>query len=72
MTDLLALLEKLQNHQVDFVVVGGFAAVSYGTTILTQDVDVCCDFCVENLMRLFTALKDIHTRSPHDTTESCL
>jgi hypothetical protein len=60
MTDLLALLEKLQQHNIDFVLVGGFAAVTHGATTLTQDVDICCDFSTDNLMRLNDALADIH------------
>jgi hypothetical protein len=60
MTDLLALLEKLQQHNIDFVLVGGFAAVAHGSTTLTQDIDICCNFSVENLMRLNDSLADIH------------
>ncbi len=60
MTDLLALLEQLQRHNIDFVLVGGFAAVTHGATALTQDVDICCDFSIDNLLRLGRALADIH------------
>jgi len=60
MTDLLALLENLQRHNIDFVLVGGFAAVTHGASTLTQDVDVCCDFSIDNLLRLSRALADIH------------
>lgn len=47
-------------HRVEFVVVGGFAAVAHGVTLLTQDVDVCCRFTPENVMRLQGALSDLH------------
>ena len=40
--------------------VGGFAAVAHGVTLLTQDIDVCCPFTAENLMRLQAALADLH------------
>ena len=40
--------------------VGGFAAIAHGVTLLTQDVDVCCPFTAENLMRLQAALADLH------------
>lgn len=60
MPDLEGLLTRLIEHHVDFVVVGGFAAVAHGGTLLTQDVDVCCDFSPENLMRLQQAVADLH------------
>jgi len=42
------------------VVVGGFAAVAHGVTLLTQDIDVCCPVTADNLMRLQAALADLH------------
>ena len=40
--------------------VGGFAAVAHGVTLLTQDIDVCCRFTPENVMRLQAAVADLH------------
>ena len=40
--------------------VGGFAAIAHGVTLLTQDIDVCCPFTAENLMRLQATLADLH------------
>jgi hypothetical protein len=54
------LLARLIEHQVQFVLVGGFAATAYGSTMLTQDVDVCMRFSPDNLMRLQEALADLH------------
>lgn len=39
--------------------VGGFAAVAHGATLLTQDIDVCCRFTPDNLMRIQDALSDL-------------
>jgi hypothetical protein len=50
----------LIRHSVEFVVVDGFAAVAHGATRLTQDIDVCCRFTLDNLMRLQDALSDLH------------
>ena len=58
--DFFDLLSKLAEADVDFVVVGGFAGVVYGCTYVTQDIDICCDFSVSNLMRLQQALADLH------------
>jgi hypothetical protein len=79
MGDLTSLLERLIQHQVAFVVVGGYAAVAHGCTLVTMDVDICCDFSVENLMRLQDALSDlnpVHRMTPKRlplclTPESC-
>jgi hypothetical protein len=58
--DFLNLLERLAQTGVDFVIVGGFAGVVHGCTYVTQDIDVCCDFSVENLLRLQQALSELH------------
>jgi hypothetical protein len=58
--DLESLLERLVRSRVAFVVVGGFAAVAHGVSLLTEDVDVCCRFTAPNLLRLQAALADLH------------
>jgi len=50
----------LIRHRIEFVVVGGFAAVAHGVTQLTQDIDICCRMTPDNLMRLQDALSDLH------------
>ena len=54
------LRARLIEHRVRFVLVGGFAATTYGSTLLTQDVDVCLRFSPDNLMCLQEALADLH------------
>jgi hypothetical protein len=41
------LLTRLIEHQVEFVLVGGFAATAHGSTLLTQDVDICTRFSTD-------------------------
>ena len=60
MQDMELLLERLITHNVNFVIVGGFAAVAYGVTLVTQDIDVCCEFSTDNLLRLQQALRDLN------------
>lgn len=60
MLDLESLLHRLIQGEVEFVVVGGFAAVAHGVSLPTQDVDVCCRFTPENLLRLQGAISDLH------------
>ena len=54
------LLDRLIRNEVEFVVVGGVAAVLHGASISTMDIDICCRFSAENLMRLQEALADLH------------
>ena len=60
MADLELLIQRLLDHHVEFVLVGGMAAVAYGVTLVTRDVDVCCRFELENLERLHGAIADLH------------
>ena len=59
-SDLLDILKRLTENHVSFVVIGGFAATVYGCSIMTEDMDICCDFSPENLLRLQKALADLH------------
>ena len=54
------LLDRLVRAEVDFVIIGGYAGVIHGCTYVTQDVDICCDFSVANLLALQRALSGLH------------
>jgi predicted nucleotidyltransferase len=56
----LNLLNRLSDAGVEFVLVGGFAGVVHGCSLVTQDIDICCDFGPENLLRLQKAVGDLH------------
>ncbi len=58
--DLLELIKHMAKAKVGFVIVGGFAGVVHGCSYVTQDVDVCCDFSTDNLLRLQRAISDFH------------
>lgn len=63
-----SLLQRLHSHKVEFVIIGGICNVLHGVTLVTQDVDVCCRFCPENLRRLQAAVRDlhpVHRQTPH-------
>src|SRR5215510_659458 len=55
-------LEVLARHRVDFVVVGGVAAVLEGAPISTFDLDIVHDRSPENVARLLSALADLDAR----------
>jgi len=55
-----ALLARLNQHRVEFVIVGGVACVLHGTSYVTYDLDVCVRLGSENLYRVQAALEDLH------------
>ncbi len=55
-------LKLLGEHGVECVIIGGVAATLYGSTILTNDLDVCYARNAENLERLATALLSVNTQ----------
>jgi len=56
------LLEVLVEGSVDFVLVGGYAALLQGATRPTQDVDVTPSTAPANLTRLSSALERLNAR----------
>jgi len=59
-TDFRSLLEALTSFGVEFIVVGGAAAIAHGSARLTLDLDIV--YCREpdNLARLVRALAPYH------------
>jgi hypothetical protein len=53
------LVGALVRHKVQFVIVGGFAALQHGATRPTKDLDVCPARHRDNLERLAGALQDL-------------
>ncbi len=69
MQDLEKLLHRLSDAGIDYVVVGGFAAVAHGGADVTRDVDVCMAFNEANLLKLQSALAGLnpkHRMTMHD------
>jgi predicted nucleotidyltransferase len=58
----LGLLEALTRNGVEFVIVGGVAALLEGAPILTLDLDIVHSKTDENIGRLLKALEEIHAR----------
>ncbi len=56
------LLATLADSGLDFVIVGGYAAVTHGSSYVTKDVDICIVFSGENVERLRSALRDYNPR----------
>jgi len=56
---LADILRTLLHHRVDFVVVGGMAAVLQGAPVHTFDIDIVYSRAEDNVARLLAALRDL-------------
>jgi hypothetical protein len=52
----------LERHAVDYVLIGGLAAVLHGSALVTNDADICPRRTPENLERLAAALRELDAR----------
>ncbi len=62
MQTLNDLLRRLADSGVDFVIIGGFAGVAYGSSFVTRDLDICAVLSPDNVGRLRRALADLNPR----------
>lgn len=60
--DFLEVLRLLLRHEVDFILVGGVAAILEGAPVSTFDVDIVFQTTDDNQRRLLAALKDLEAR----------
>lgn len=63
MGSTLALLRRLLTEKVEFVVVGGIAAIAHGSAAATEDVDVCVCFDLPTVEGIFRALAGTNPKS---------
>jgi hypothetical protein len=56
------LLATLEGHRVDYVVIGGLAAVLHGSPTVTGDADICPQRSNTNLARIADALREMHAK----------
>jgi hypothetical protein len=54
------LLQILIDAEIRFVIVGGFAGVLHGSSLVTRDLDICSVLTDENIARLRHALRDLN------------
>ena len=55
-----ALLMRLKDTGLEFVVIGGVCVVYHGALVATFDLDICCPFGEENVRRIEAAVIDLH------------
>ena len=56
------ILKVLSRHEVEFILVGGLAAIVQGAPVFTFDLDIVFLKTAENLPRLLAALQEIDAR----------
>ena len=62
MASTLGLLRRLTEANVEFVLVGGMAAIAHGSGSVTEDVDVCIRFDEQTLSKVLAALRGTNPR----------
>lgn len=65
-----ALLTALAEHDVDYVLVGGLAAVAHGASTVTRDLDLTPRWTDDNLDALAAALTDLGAALRLETGET--
>jgi predicted nucleotidyltransferase len=55
-----ALLMRLKDSGLEFVVIGGLCVVYHGVPVATFDLDICCPFGKENVLKIELAVKDLN------------
>lgn len=63
-----AAVQRLCDAGVEFVIIGGWAAIFHGSVHVTNDLDICYSRDKENLNRLAACLAPYHPR-PRDLGE---
>ena len=62
MQNFSQILQRLADAGLDFVIVGGYAAVAHGSSLVTRDLDICAVLTPDNVERLRQTLADAHPR----------
>ena len=60
--DFNRLLHRLADSGLEFVIIGGFAAITHGSSLMTRDLDICVLLTNETVEKLRTILADWNPR----------
>ena len=66
--DAVAIIRALNDHGVDYIVVGGFAVAAWGVIRATEDLDIVIDQSWDNAARLAKALTELEAQHSTDAT----
>jgi hypothetical protein len=65
--DPAELLGAFARNEVEFIAVGGFAALLHGAQRTTKDIDLCVKWSTDNLERVAAALAELRARLKVDS-----
>jgi predicted nucleotidyltransferase len=60
--NLNSLLKILLSNEIDFILIGGFAGVTHGSTQVTRDLDICAVITPQQISKLRNAFRDLNPR----------
>lgn len=60
MGSTLDILKRLATNDVEFVLVGGMAGIAHGSSIVTEDLDICGPMSRPNIARIIVAIGDLN------------
>lgn len=63
MISIESILKKLEEHKVNYAVIGGVAVVLYGYVRFTKDIDLLIDFSTENVKRFAGVLNALNFKA---------
>jgi len=69
MHQLHCLIQRLADAGLDFVLIGGYAGVLHGSTLVTDDLDVCAVLSPENIEKIRRAFADNPPGASHHSPE---
>jgi hypothetical protein len=62
MDSIQQTFRRLNESGVEYILIGGMAAKSHGSTVNTEDIDICIFAADENFQRIVGAFMDVHPR----------
>ena len=62
MPNLSELLKYLLQHDLDFIVIGGYAGIAHGSSLVTKDLDVCALLSPESITKFREALAPLNPK----------
>lgn len=68
--DLKALIKRLNDAQVDYALVGGYAIAAHGFNRFSEDIDILVDPAAENSIRWILALSELPDHAARELTAS--
>ena len=57
---VLKIVKSMNQHKVNYVIIGGYAIIMHGYLRATEDLDIMIEMDEENVIKLQQAMKDVY------------